>query len=238
MNKKKLSKSMLMSYDAQSRFGCPYRYWLTYVKGIRSKPTKVMFEGIKYHKEAAKFYDKVDLSKVDGVKFQDVYVYFRSLYPPRNKAYDHLATLEADRYLVSAEHFIPKLVEKTIETEDRKGIVDRVEELDEGELMICELKLSKKRKESMDDVRFELVFYADLLRKHEYNVMYTSVFFGRSNHYEMFKLVDSDFDIMEDRVQKILEGIRKKEFEPVLDNKCLYCTFQAHCLENEPIEGV
>ena len=234
---KKLSKSMLMSYDAQSRFGCPYKYYLQYIKGIRMKPTGVMYDGIRFHNAAAKFYDKVSLDKIGNPTFWNIYSYFRSLYPPRGKQYDYLAEFEADRYLISEEHFIPVLVEETVEDDSRKGIVDRLEELDEGELVVNELKLSFKKKESLDDVRFELVFYADLLRKNGYNVAYTSVFFGRDAQYEMWKLRDYDFDMMENRVDRILGGIERKEFEPVLDErKCLSCSFQRYCLEGEKVE--
>ena len=232
---KKISKSMLMSYDAQSRFGCPQKYYLTYVKGIRMKPTGVMHDGIRFHGAAAKFYDKVDLSKIGNPSFWNVYEYFRTLYP-KGEQYNFLAEFEADRYLISAEHFIPVMVEETIEDDTRKGIVDRLEALDEGDLVIAELKLSYEKKESLDDVRFELVFYADLLRKNGYNVTYTSVFFGRDGMYEMWKLRDYDFELMESRVERILKGIEKKEFEPVLNNKCLYCQFQRICLEGEKIE--
>ena len=233
---KKISKSQLMAYDAQSRFGCPFKYYLTYVKGIRMKPTGVMYDGIRFHNIAAKFYEKVNLSKIGSATFWNVYEYFRSLYP-RGKQYDFLAEFEADRYLISAEHFIPVLVEETVEDDERKGIVDRLEALDEGDLVIAELKLSYKKKESLDDVRFELVFYADLLRKNGYNVTYTSVFFGRDGQYEIWKLIDNDFELMESRVNKILGGIERKEFEPVLDEKkCLSCSYQNICLEGEKIE--
>jgi len=234
---KKISKSMLMAYDEQSRFGCGYKYYLTYVKGIRTKPSGVMYDGIRFHNAAAKFYDKLDLSKIGEASFWNVYEYFRTLYP-RGRQYDYLAEFEADRYLISAEHFIPVLIEETIEDDERKGIVDRVEELSEGELMVTELKLSFKKKESLDDVRFELVFYADLLRKHGYNVAYTSVFFGRDGMYEMWKLRDYDFELMEERVERILGGIERGEFEKVLDERCLNCPFQAHCLEGKRLEEV
>ena len=234
---KKLSKSMLMSYDEQSRFGCNYKYYLQYVKGIRMKPTGVMFDGIRFHGAAAKFYDKVSLDKIGNPTFWNIYSYFRSLYPPRGKQYDYLAEFEADRYLISEEHFIPVLVEETVEDDERKGIVDRLEALDEGDLVIAELKLSYRKKESLDDVRFELVFYADLLRKNGYNVTYTSVFFGRDGQYEIWKLIDNDFDLMEERVDRILGGIERKEFEPVLsEQKCLSCSYQKYCLEGEKVE--
>ena len=233
---KKISKSQLMSYDEQSRFGCPYKYYLTYVKGIRMKPTGVMYAGIKFHNEAAKFYDKVDLSKIGSKTFWNVYEYFRSYYP-KGEQYKYLAEFETDRYLISEEHFVPVLVEETVEDDERKGIVDRLEALDEGDLVIAELKLSYKKKESLDDVRFELVFYADLLRKNGYNVTYTSVFFGRDGQYEIYKLIDHDFDLMEERVDRILGGIGRGEFEPVLnERKCLSCSFQRYCLEGEKVE--
>jgi CRISPR/Cas system-associated exonuclease Cas4 (RecB family) len=235
-DKMKISKSMLLIYDPKSRFGCPYRFYLQFNKGIHAEPTASMKRGIQFHEASARFFENVQVEKIKDKSFQSIYNYFRCLFPYRARMYDYLAALETDRFLVSEEHFKPILIESKIETSDRTGRVDRVELLDEGEMMIDELKASLKSKSSMGDVRFELAFYADLLRKNGYNIQYGSVFFGQSNRFEIFKLTDYDFLLMERRVQRLLNCIDAEEFEPVWDErKCMFCPKEIRtvCLSGE-----
>ncbi|MBU0791700.1 MAG: PD-(D/E)XK nuclease family protein [Gammaproteobacteria bacterium] len=203
---------------------------------MKFPPSAAMQRGIKFHEAADKFYDHVDLAVLSKLEnWQDRFDYVRSFYSSSDDAFDKLAELEVDRYNISQEHFVPLGREMFIEVTNSvgrfRGYIDRLIEVDD-KLMVEEFKRSRKSPDTIEDVKFELAFYAMLLKEKGFeNVELASVFFAQSNRYEVFTVTDRILNNAYARVDKILNCIKEKMFEPVFDDRCSYCPVRDKCLE-------
>ncbi|RLF43477.1 MAG: hypothetical protein DRN17_06320, partial [Thermoplasmata archaeon] len=209
---------------------------LQYVKGIRAPPSAAMDQGIHFHKASEDFWEKIKKIGIENIPdskdYKKMYGFFRQFFP-RNYIYDGITGLETDRWFLKKEYFIPVAIEKYFETKDRQGFIDRLEQLNKTDFMVGELKFSNKSPKAMEDIKFELAYYASILIENGYNVTNGFVYFGRDNRYEVFTIDKKALDKMEERVKHILEGIKRGDFEPVLDEvKCMYCddVYKDRCL--------
>jgi hypothetical protein len=240
----KISKSYLMSYDSESKYGCPYKFYLTYVKGYTFKPTSAMRLGTIFHDHAKLLYDRLDVKQLDGRSRIEVCRLIQSLLP-KNDVFLNFAKYEADRYSVLGPKFIPYKREHTVFNDTKKGIIDRVFKVDNG-FMVEELKRATRRSYPLEDVKFEVGFYANLLLEKGMNVTLGSCFFAQDGQLAIFDIDERCIAKVKEREERILKGIADENFEPCWDSRCNYCPKEIRdkCLEgkfngtNGSIEGI
>jgi len=228
---KYISKSYLMAYDPETRYGCPFKWYLIYVKGYSFKPTKAMQLGLDFHKCANALYDKLDVGILEGKSRREACQIIQK-FLPKNDVYLNFAKLESDRYSVLGRRFVPFRREFTINNGAKKGIIDRVFKVDDG-LMVEELKRATRKSYPIEDVKFEVGFYAKLMIEKGMKVTLGSCFFAQDGRFEIFNITEDLLRKVDERERRILKGIEDKNFEQCWDERCNYCPkeIRDRCLE-------
>ena len=213
---------------------CPYKWKKCYIDKIRSKPSIYQTRGINIHSKIEKVYNKIEL--VDS-----------GLPVPKIKIeYDddlkHLIEFEKQRIKscvnekgeFDMKYFRPLAQELKLHNDKMgmRGIVDAVyiNPGDDG-LIVLDWKTGKYYGNKLDDYRFELAVYAEMLRaqgKYD-NIKYWAIYFTDQNKL-FFEKIDMKYIIdMYKTVAKVRKEIEAENFEPKKNEWCWNCDFKKEC---------
>lgn len=106
------------------------------------------------------------------------------------------------------------------------GKVDRIDELDNGNLQVVDFKTGGK-----SDNNFQLKLYKFLIEKrYGKNVEKASFYYLKDSTTQDFDLRENDVGVIEEEVLgKIEEILSEKKFEPTVSKLCKFCDFLAIC---------
>jgi len=179
----KISKSSLGCFT-----WCNKQYEYQYLDRRRQEQTPVMLKGTVVHNSHEDFYNSVDIKKAEGMTFEELRVYFTSLFPIDEYVdlTQQMVTYEANRFIEEKEsgtlsNFVPVGNEVQLDTDiiilpntnprypltqayvvHLQGIIDRI--FREGDSLIpMELKTGKWKDSKISSMRAEMAFYALLL---------------------------------------------------------------------------
>ena len=207
-------KKLLSKSQANLFMQCPLKWKYIYIDLIESLPSKAQERGINIHKKIEEFYKnpKPDEDLKNFVKFEK-------------------KRLEGCNEL---KYFYPLFQELKLRDEviGLKGIIDAVyiNPKDDG-IIVIDWKTGKYYEDNLDDYRFELAVYAELL-KHSGKVdevKYWGIYFTDADKL-FFEEIDSEYiRRMYATMDRIREEIEKKEYKPKKNKWCFNCQFKEKC---------
>jgi CRISPR/Cas system-associated exonuclease Cas4 (RecB family) len=211
---------ILNKSQANCFLDCPYKWYKIYVEGIKSKPSPAQKRGTRIHSKIENFYKNMlpDLELKNFINFEYI------------RLKDMIKEGKFDR-----KYFFPLFQELSLYNEEigLKGTCDAIYiNPKDDELILIDWKTGKHYGEGINDYKFELCVYSELLNhsgKTDQKVKYIGIYFVDQNELYFEEIKQEDIDNM----YKIMNECRwKMENEEPLPKKnkwCWNCQFKGEC---------
>jgi len=230
-----LSKSLVQMYEQ-----CPKRFEMQVIKRVPYTKTPELQRGTDVHKRIAHLLNNVQRWKIKTA--DDVQREFAALLPDEI-VYRNYIEIETERFerlfSQNLQHlFWPILVEHYMEDFELmySGTLDRLDVLENGDLIVIDWKTGNYHEWSKSDYRFELIGYKHLVEK-------TKVFPGTVTHGAIVFLDEKrvfveEFDYRSinafyRKVKRVRQKIKDKQFEQKITPMCDYCPYVGTCLTTQ-----
>lgn len=192
---------------------CPLQYFYAFVKRIPPPRTPAMTAGVAVHKLVSDHFRQPHLLLPNA--------------PP--DVMEMFLAFQASRFNVP-----PVVSEKSfkvsMERADVRGRIDVVLPSGEAGLEIVDFKSGRLRSRQHLQGNLQLPLYAlaasELWRKAAGELLYT-YYFLRPQHEESFRASDLEFELLSERVGRVMERIEQGDFAPALGCKCYACEHEA-----------
>ena len=232
MEKRWLSKSQINLFRQ-----CPCKWKLIYIDGKEPVPSPAMQRGSGIHEEIEHFYKNIDLVKIDGRR-TPVIVPKKDMNRIRN-----FLEFEKKRIVscidrngkFDEKYFRPVFQELYVENKELmlRGYIDAVyiNPKDDG-VIIIDWKTGKYRKNNLNDYRFELAIYKELLErsgKIEGEVKYWGIYFVDQNKLFFEKAESKYVKRMFIVVEEVRKQIENGEYKCKPSILCRWCEFSDEC---------
>lgn len=225
-----LSKSQVNTF-----LQCPLKWKFIYIDKIKSIPAPAQQRGINIHRKIEKIYKNIKLIKKEGQATPDIQI-------ESDVDLDNFIKFERKRILdcvdkdgkFDLKYFIPLHQELRLKSDElrMKGILDAVyiNPKDDG-LIIVDWKSGKYYKNKLDDYRFELAVYCELLRatgRYD-NIKYWAIYFTDQDKL-FFEKIDLGHIIkMYNTVNKVRQEMESGVYPKKYSFWCKYCQFKEKC---------
>lgn len=216
MTKRLLSKSSINLY-----LQCPLKWKFVYIDKIPSIPSIYQKRGTKIHEKIEGFYKNIKI--VDNkIIYTDEDL--KNFVDFENKRLKNCKDLR---------YFKPLFQELKLQDEKLglKGIIDAVYINSDDGTIIIDWKTGKFDESKLDDYRFELALYAELLRASNKvdNIKYWGIYFIDADKL-FFEQIKLKYIIeMYETVGQVRQEIEQKCFEPCPNQYCYNCQFRNKC---------
>lgn len=198
---------------------CPYKWKRVYIDGIKSEPSPAQEKGIRIHEKIEKFYKNM---KPD----------------PEIKKFiaSELKRVKRLKDIGKAElkYFKPIFQELYMEDKELglKGFVDAVYiNPTDDELIVIDYKSGRYYPNKLDDYRFELAVYSELLKVSGKcdAPKYWGIYFVEQDKMFFEKIDDEYIRRMYATVERVREGIKSGKFPATRNCWCRWCQFKEEC---------
>jgi len=235
----RFSKSKLNLYKF-----CPQKYKLQVIDKIPSKPSEAMERGKRLHEAFELFYKKISKRKkiqkpkeeikavikklIEEMKLEKDYESIIQLYNFANFNLRIFKTLEKEKAI---QNFIPKQTEwkQYIEEQDFVGIIDAVFK-DGNNILVLDYKTGTYNKSKIKEYRFELTLYSILWDYfNEEKATHWGIYFSKSDILWTEKIRQKIKEENLEEAFKIMNAIKKMQFEPNINPPCEWCDVYFYC---------
>ena len=229
MVKKLLSKSQVNTF-----LGCPLKWKFQYIDKLRSPPSPAMQRGINIHTKLEHAYKNMKLVKKEGT--------IPTIEMAPDADLDKFISMEKRRILgcvdkdgkFDMKYFKPLFQELKLSSDEMgmRGIVDAVyiHPADDG-VIVLDWKSGKYYGNKLDDYRFELAVYAELLKitgKAD-NVKYWAIYFSDQDKL-FFEKIDKEYiRRMYGTIERVRAQMESGNYPPNKTWKCRWCDFKSKC---------
>ncbi len=237
--KKLLSKSSVNLY-----LQCPFKWKCVYIDKIQLAPNEYQERGTNIHEKIENFYKDIRIIEaISNETNKKEWI----LDKKSDKDLDNFIRMENKRLndcidedgKINLKYFKPIFQELKLQDEKLglKGIIDAVyiNPSDDGAIVI-DWKTGKFDENKLDDYRFELAVYAELLRASNKtdNIKYWGIYFSDADRL-FFEQIDLKYIInMYNIVNKVKQEIEKEHFQPRSNKYCYNCQFKEKCKKINP----
>lgn len=219
--KKYWSKSRLKCFRE-----CPYRYKLRYIDGVKGKTAEITNKGIILHELFDVFYKNYDKTKTLIQNIEDAQIKIKrdvDFWEEYAMHVDAFISMNKNKIeLYSQDKFMPIYTEMKIEAKGWKGIIDRIDMIDDKVIL-----LDYKTSTGYDMSKYidELLLYAWLFQEEKsINVTHVGIFFTKNNNLVIEEISQKDIldniEEMNFERDSYIESIKRKEFNK---NPGYYC---------------
>jgi len=252
----KITKSSLGTFS-----WCQKQYEFSYLDRRPQDTSPAMLKGTVVHNSYEDFFNKVDLTQVEGKTKEQVEEYFTTVFPidEYGETYDSIISFESDRYVTSPELFMPEeneiilnarwVVEANINpkfplsrdyTVHLQGIIDRI--FIEGDSVIpMELKTGIWKDAKMSGMRSEMAYYKLLMEQCDDarfgNITHWGWFYPDSNFCYIEECKKASTTALKKKFAKLIYAYEQKNFPAsYFYKKCVHCSFMGICddaIENQ-----
>lgn len=229
-------KKILSKSQANTYLDCPYKWKRIYIDKEYSKPSPPQLRGIKIHSKIEKAYNDIKLepqpnSKIpkiirkDDEELKNLFIFDD----------DRISSCVKPDGTFDIKYFKPLFQELRMKNEEigLKGIVDAIYiNPKDNKLIIIDWKTGQYNKKNLDDYRFELAVYAELLKHSDITdveIGYIGIFFVDKNKLFFEELKQTDIDKMYETIEKVREGIKSEMYLPKKNKWCFFCQFKNEC---------
>ena len=230
MTKKLLSKSSVNLY-----LQCPLKWKYVYIDGITSISSPAQQRGINIHKKIEDVYKKIKLVKKDKQIIPEIQIEpdaeLNNFMKFENKRIQSCVDKEGKFDLIYFKPLFQELKMKN-ETIGLKGICDAVYiNPDDNGIIIVDWKTGKFHGEKLDDYRFELAVYAELVRLcKKINVKYWAIYFTDQDKLFFEKIEQKYIEKMYSIVDSARRDMDRGMFDPKRNRYCYNCQFKNKCI--------
>ncbi len=210
---------ILSKSSANLYLQCPYKWKKCYIDKIRSKPSLAQWRGINIHRKIERFYKNME----PDPDLQNLIAFERKRIESCKK-----------NGKVDKKYFFPLFQELKMQSKELglRGIVDAVfiNPEDDG-IIIIDWKTGRYYGNKLDDYRFELAVYAELLKASGKvdEVKYWGIYFTDADKL-FFEKIDSEYiRRMYETIKKVREGIASNNFPIKRSFWCKFCQFKGSC---------
>jgi len=225
-----LSKSKILKYER-----CPWSYMKSYIEGLYDPPSEAMKRGTAIHKALEDFYSNPEiLSHIKehkpGLKLR-LSQTLESIHG-REPWIDFFADFNA-QLLEKTGSCVPAIIEGRFKIKELgiSGIVDRVDECEEGWVIIDYKSGGEKSKLSEENV-LELTLYAMAIEyKYGGTAAFIGIYYTDHNKLVVERLTDEHRKETIVRIDAARDGIQQGHFAKCPGYWCRWCNFSRtqHC---------
>ena len=230
-----ISQRILSKSQVNMFLQCPLKWKYCDIDGNKSEPSPAQLRGINIHRKIEKVYNKMKLVKKDGqaipeiqVKVDEELEYFMDF--EKKRIFDCVN----EKGEFDMKYFRPLHQEMRITNPEMKmrGIIDAVyiNPKDDG-LIIVDWKSGKYYKNKLDDYRFELSIYSELLRatgRYD-DIKYWAIYFTDQDKLFFEKIEMEHIIKMYNTVSKVREEMGSGVYPKKYSFWCKYCQFKEKC---------
>lgn len=215
-------KKILNKSQANTFLQCPYKWKKIYIDGVKSIPSPAQERGINIHKKIEEFYKGLEAD--EDLRFFIGFEYKRVKSCIKDGKFEK-------------KYFYPLFQELTLSNEKigLKGTVDAVYiNPKDDKLIIMDWKTGKFYGDNLDDYRFELAVYAELVKhsgKIDEDPAYWGIYFTDQDKL-FFEKIDNEYiRRMYATMDRVREEIEEGTFKPKKNKWCFNCQFKNDCKE-------
>jgi len=218
-----LSKS---GYQLYKR--CPKQYYFRYIKKLPGTSSIAMSAGTEFHDAAEAFMkDLIKTKAVPNFEFMPEFKFERNVDP-----WLHFMANEKWRWENVKDTFYPVMLEDFITNDELliRGIVDRVDIMPNGEIIVIDYKTGNSKAKSTEYYFYKLLL--DKSGKFDKPVRYGALFYVTQNKIDQKKLSDKRAENLLVKINEVRAKIDAGEFpEKKSEFTCKWCSYAKECME-------
>jgi len=229
----KVRKSMLADFNLCPRM---FKYvWIDQIPRAVARPAVV---GKTFHEFANEFFDVVEYKKAKSMlSVRQVRDYFVSLIPEDVNSEirtlcENFCAFEAYRLMsVDEKHFYPLERELHVDTPDLEGTIDRIDLLDDNEVMPIEYKTGLRVEPYA--LKREVVFYALLVNfcdSLDFKATKVGCYMPRTQEFWTAEINSKSIRALARNIAKLKQAVKQKDFPRNVSGVCRVCGYGEMCL--------
>lgn len=235
----KMSKSKVLCY-----MNCPRHFKFKYIDELPEAMNIYAKRGIDVHAALDKFHKELDVSKVTNpdkdfnmlLKKIAIEMFGDDGYTKYENYFVNFVRYEAWKWYntINKEHFKPKFMEKRLDSEKVRGIIDRIDYIEDVGYILLDYKTGGEK--NIKHFMFELSLYAFLVYEClGIKVVKVGIFWLKETK-KNISLVVKTADLTGNDVKKALDyvnnvqhAVENEEFDKPQERNCFFCGYKKAC---------